>query len=205
MPAPVSSASARLAAFFVFAVPSTMSSRSSAAPSGDLCRSAPSTSTADMKVSIDSGSCWPATYGIAMQVRVSSSARSGSPASIAVHSLASTRPRIASASPPPGALPAAALGVPALAVAAFAGEVLLDGALRRGRVFLLTAQSYGAPATLTPALAEAPELGVQSVDEVAERDVHGFGQAKASRGLQGRDAVARGPPHPDGMNKSRAV
>ena len=72
-----------------------------------------------MKVSIDSGSRWPAAYGIAMQVMVSSSARSGSPASIAAHSLASTRPRIASASPPPpGASPAAALGVPALAVPA---------------------------------------------------------------------------------------
>src|SRR6266699_2448948 len=174
MPAPVSSASARLAARLVSCVPSTMSSRSSAAPSGVRRRTAPSTSTVEMNDSISSGSRWPATCGIAMQVAVSSSARSGSPDAIAVHRLDSTRWTIASASVPPepalltGALPAGAL----LAAA------LLAGGPRRALFFLLTASSYGP---------QAAELGVQGVDQVPEGDVHRFRHPEPARGLERGD------------------
>src|SRR6266702_1314051 len=163
MPAPVSSASARLAARLVPAVPSTMSSRSSAAPSGVRRRTAPSTSTVEMNVSISAGSCWPATYGIAMQVAVSSSARSGSPEAIPSHRLDITRSTIASASArPEQARPAASL----LAAG------LLAGAPWRALFFLLTASSYGP---------QAAELGVQGVDEVPERDVYRLRQPEPAR------------------------
>jgi hypothetical protein len=97
-----------------------------------------------------------------MQVTVSISARSGSPAPIEVHRRDSTRSTIALASSLAallagalfadalfaGAWYAGALLVAALfAVALFAGA-LPEGALRRGLVFLLTAPSYGPPRTL---------------------------------------------------------
>jgi hypothetical protein len=98
-----------------------------------------------------------------MQVTVSISARSGSPAPIEVHRRDSTRSTIALASSLAAALLAGALFADALfagawyagallvaalfAVALFAGA-LPEGALRRGLVFLLTAPSYGPPRTL---------------------------------------------------------
>src|SRR6266571_2783967 len=178
MPAPVSSASARLAARLVPAVPSTMSSRSSAAPSGVRRRTAPSTSTVEMNVSISAGSCWPATYGIAMQVAVSSSARSGSPEAIPSHRLDITRSTIASASArpeparPAGTLLAAGLLAGTLLAAGLLAAGLLAGAPWRALFFLLTASSYGP---------QAAELGVQGVDEVPERDVYRLRQPEPAR------------------------
>src|SRR5204862_7691646 len=129
MPSPVSSARARLAARLVAGVPSVMSSRSSAAPSGVRRRTAPFTSTVSMNDSMSAGSRWPSTYGNAMQVAVSSSARSGSPEATPSHSLDSTSRTIASAS--------AWLMSPSwLAFAWRAGA-------RRRALFLLTASSYG--------------------------------------------------------------
>jgi hypothetical protein len=61
---------------------------------------------------------------------------------------------------------------------------LREGALRRGRVFLLTASYYGPPGGSAAAPPQAPELGIEGIDEAAERDVHGFRQAETSRGLQ---------------------
>src|SRR5215813_4088268 len=106
-----------------------MSSRSSAAPSGLRRRTAPFTSTVSMNDSMSAGSRWPSTYGNAMQVAVSSSARSGSPEATPSHSLDSTSWTIASAS--------AWLMSPSwLALAWLAGA-------RRRALFLLTASSYG--------------------------------------------------------------
>src|SRR5208282_5625968 len=104
---------------------------------------------------------------MAMQVAVSSSARSGSPAAIPAHRLDITRSTMASASVRP--LPEGAL----LAGAWLAGALLAvawpAGLPRRGLVFLLTASSYDP---------QAAELGVQGVNEVPEGDVHRFRQAK---------------------------
>src|SRR5271165_92248 len=197
MPAPVSSASARLAARLVSCVPSVMSSRSSAAPSGVCLRTAPSTSTVEMNFSVSSGSSSPTTRGMAMQVAVSSSARSGSPAAIPAHRLDITRSTMASASVrplPEGAWPAGTVSARAWPAGALLPGALLAGALlagallaglpRRGLVFLLTASSYGPQPT---------KLGVQGVDEVLERDVHRFRQPEPAGGLQRGDAVTGGP------------
>ena len=147
MPSPVSSASARLAARLVACVPSAMSSRSSAAPSGVRRRRAPFTSTVAMNDSMSAWSRWPSTYGNAMQVAVSSSARSGSPEATPSHRLVSTSWTNASASAGlmspswPGA--AGRRSWPGLS---FAWLVLacawLAGARRRALFFLLTASSY---------------------------------------------------------------
>src|SRR5271165_6313907 len=180
MPAPVSSASARLAARLVSCVPSVMSSRSSAAPSGVCLRTAPSTSTVEMNFSVSSGSSSPTTRGMAMQVAVSSSARSGSPAAV--------RPLPEGAWPAgtvsARAWPAGALLPGALLAGALLAGALLAGLPRRGLVFLLTASSYGPQPT---------KLGVQGVDEVLERDVHRFRQPEPAGGLQRGDAVTGGP------------
>ena len=195
MPSPVRSASALLAARLVSCVPSAMSSRSSAAPSGVRLRTAPSTSTVEMNFSVSSGSSWPATRGMAMQVAVSSSARSGSPAATPAHRLDITRSTTASASVRP--IPEGAVLAGALLAGALLAAALLTGALlaaawpaglpRRGLVFLLTASSYDP---------QAAELGVQGVYEVPEGDVHRFRQAEPARGLQRGHAVTGGPPHP---------
>src|SRR5690348_13162759 len=184
MPSPVSSARARLAARLVAGVPRVMSSRSSAAPSGLRRRTAPFTSTVSMNDSMSAGSRWPSTYGKAMQVAVSSSARSGSPDATPSHSLDSTSWTISSASwsillrtPAAASWPAGA-GRPARAWAA-TGR-------RRALFFLLTASSYGPQPT---------KLGVQGVDQVPEGDVHRFGQPEPARGLQRGDAMTGGPPH----------
>src|SRR6266496_2097318 len=134
MPSPVRSARARLAARLVAGVPSAMSSRSSAAPSGLRRRTAPFTSTVSMNDSMSAGSRWPSTYGNAMQVAVSSSARSGSPEATPSHSLDSTSRTIASAS--------AWLMSPSWPAAAWPAAAWLAGARRRA-LFLLTASSYG--------------------------------------------------------------
>ena len=136
MPAPVSSASAWLAARLVSCVPSVMSSRSSAAPSGVRLRTAPSTSTVEMNFSVSSGSSSPATRGMAMQVAVSSSARSGSPAAIPAHRLDITRSTMASASVrplPEGAVLAGAVLAGALLAACLAGRCLASRCLA-GRI-----------------------------------------------------------------------
>src|SRR6476659_491916 len=189
MPSPVSSARARLAARLVAGVPSVMSSRSSAAPSGLRRRTAPFTSTVSMNDSLSAGSRWPSTYGNAMQVAVSSSARSGSPEATPSHSLDSTSLTIASASAwlMSPSWPAAAWLVLAWLVLAWLALAWLTGARRRDLFLLLTASSYDSHPT---------ELGVQGVDQVPERDVHRFRQPEPARGLQRGDAVARGPPHP---------
>src|SRR5580692_7534150 len=183
MPSPVSSASARLAARRVACVPSVMSSRSSAAPSGVRRRTAPFTSTVSMNDSMSAGSRWPSTYGNAMQVAVSSSARSGSPDATPSHRLVSTCWTIASASlwlmsPSWPAAALAWLALTWLAPAWLAGR-------RRALFFLLTASSYDPQPT---------KLGVQGVDQVPEGDVHRFRQPEPARGLQGGDAVAGRPP-----------
>src|SRR6185312_11255677 len=193
MPSPVSSARARLAARLVAGVPSVMSSRSSAAPSGSRRRTAPFTSTVSMNDSMSAGSRWPSTYGNAMQVAVSSSARSGSPEATPSHSLDSTSRTIASASAwlMSPSWPAAAWLVVAWLVLAW-----LAGARRRALFLLLTASSYDPHPT---------ELGVQGVDQVPERDVHRFRQPEPARGLQRGDAVARGPPYPHRVDQCRAL
>src|SRR5436190_2555252 len=188
MPSPVSSARARLAARLVAGVPSVMSSRSSAAPSGLRRRTAPFTSTVSMNDSMSAGSRCPSTYGNAMQVAVSSSARSGSPEATPSHSLDSTSRTIASAS--------AWLMSPSWPAAAWLALAWLAGARRRALFLLLTAPSYGPHPT---------ELGVQGVDQVPERDVHRFRQPEPARGLQRGDAVARGPPHPHRVDQCRAL
>src|SRR4029077_3655964 len=181
MPSPVSSARARLAARLVAGVPSAMSSRSSAAPSGLRRRTAPFTSTVSMNESRSAGSRWPSTYGNAMQVAVSSSARSGSPEATPSHSLDSTSRTIASASAwlmsPPSPLAGLVLAGLVLAWPALAW---LAGARRRDLFLLLTASSYDSHPT---------ELGVQGVDQVPERDVHRFRQPEPARGLQRGDAA----------------
>src|SRR5580692_11038419 len=187
MPAPVRSASARLAARLVSWVPSAMSSRSSAAPSGVRLRTAPSTSTVEMNFSVSSGSHWPVTRGMAIQVAVSSSARSGSPAVIPAHRLDITRSTMASASP---------RAVRPLPDDAWLAAAWLAGWPRRDLVFLLTASSYGPQPT---------ELGVQGVDEVPEGDVHRFRQTETARGLQRGDAVTGGPPHAHGVDEGGAL
>ena len=86
-----------------------------------------------------------------MQVAVSSSARSGSPAAIPAHRLDITRSTMASASVrplPEGAWPAGTVSARARPAGALLAGALLAGALlaglpRRGLVFLLTASSYG--------------------------------------------------------------
>src|SRR5271169_2354845 len=199
MPAPVRSASARLAARLVSCVPSVMSSRSSAAPSGVRLRTAPSTSTVEMNFSASSGSSWPATRGMAMQVAVSSSARSGSPAAIPAHRLANTRSTTASAPVrplPEDAVLADALPAGALLAGALLADALLAGLPRRGLVFLLTASSYGP---------QAAELGVQGVDEVPEGDIHRFRQPEPARGLQRGDAVTGGPPDAHSVDEGDAL
>src|SRR6185437_190016 len=198
MPSPVSSASAWLAARLVACVPSVMSSRSSAAPSGVRRRTAPFTSTVAMNDSMSAGSRWPSTYGNAMQVAVSISARSGSPEATPSHRLVSTSWTNASASA--GLMspswPEAAwlvLTWPAFAWAALAG---LAGARRRALFFLLTASSYDS---------QPAELGVQGVDQVPEGDVHRFRQPEPARGLQRGDAVAGRPPHPHRVDQRGAL
>src|ERR1700730_9152538 len=198
MPSPVSSASARLAARRVACVPSVMSSRSSAAPSGVRRRTAPFTSTVAMNDSMSAGSRWPSTYGNAMQVAVSSSARSGSPEATPSHRLVSTSWTNASASAglmSPSWPEAAWLVLTGLAFAwpALAGRA---GARRRALFFLLTASSYGS---------QPAELGVQGVDQVPEGDVHRFWQPEPARGLQRGDAVAGGPPHPHRVDQRGAL
>src|SRR5208282_2558531 len=215
MPAPVSSASALLAARLVSCEPSAMRSRSSAAPSGVRLRTAPSTSTVEMNFSVSSGSSSPVTRGMAIQVAVSSSARSGSPDAIPAHRLDITRSTMASASVgplpaaawpagtvsvrtrPAGALLAGALLAGTLLAGTLSAGALLAGALlaglpRRGLVFLLTASSYGPKPT---------KLGVQGVDEVLEGDVHRFRQPEPARALQRGDAVTGGPPHAHGVDE----
>src|ERR1700750_2335750 len=198
MPSPVNSARARLAARLVVEVPRVMSSRSSAAPSGSRRRTAPFTSTVSMNASISAGSRWPSTYGNAMQVAVSSSARSGSPEATPSHSLDSTSRTIASASAwlmsPPW--PAAAGLVLAGLVLAWPALAWLAGARRRDLFLLLTASSYDSHPT---------ELGVQGVDQGPERDVHRFRQPAPARGLQRGDAVARGSPHPYPVDQRRVL
>src|SRR5882757_8011434 len=191
MPSPVSSASARLAARRVACVPSVMSSRSSAAPSGVRRRRAPFTSTVAMNDSMSAGSRWPSTYGNAMQVAVSSSARSGSPEATPSHRLVSTSWTNASASDwliapssPGAAWPVPAWLIPAWLVLALAW---LAGARRRALFFLLTASSYDPQPT---------KLRVQGVDQVPEGDVYRFRQAEPARGLQRGHAMTGGPPHP---------
>src|SRR6266702_4519300 len=186
MPSPVSSASARLAARLVAGVPSVMSSRSSAAPSGVRRRRAPFTSTVAMNDSMSAGSRWPSTYGNAMQVAVSSSARSGSPEATPSHRLVSTSWTNASASAGLMSPSWPEAGRPVLAWLVLACA-WLAGARRRDLFFLLTASSYDPQPT---------ELGVQGVDQVPEGDVHRFRQAETARGLQRGHAVAGGPPHP---------
>src|ERR1039457_6755690 len=183
MPMSVSWASAWLADFLTPLAPSAISTRSSAAPSGVSRRTAPSTRTVEIKDSISAGSRWLSTYGIPMQVEVSISARSGSPDSPPAHRLDRIRWTNSLASLRSGALAVPALAVPALAraplMAALAASsfpagvtalatralfaaALLMGALRRDRVFLLTAQSYGAPLTLSPcALAGGAEAAAR--------------------------------------------
>src|SRR5213080_3230305 len=134
MPSPVSSARARLAARLVVVVPSAMSSRSSAAPSGLRRRTAPFTSTVSMNDSMSAGSRWPSTYGNAMQVAVSSSACSGSPEATPSHSLDSTSRTIASASD--------WLMSPSWLVLAWLVLDGLAGARRRALFLLLTSSSY---------------------------------------------------------------
>jgi hypothetical protein len=80
-----------------------------------------------------------------MQVEVSSSARSGSPAAIAPQRLDSTRWTIASAWLVEGVPEGLADDVP-------------EGPLRRGRVFLLTASSYGGPGDNFCARASWPDI-----------------------------------------------
>src|SRR5439155_5103113 len=159
MPSPVSSASARLAARLVACVPSAMSSRSSAAPSGVRRRTAPFTSTVAMNDSMSAGSRWPSTYGNAMQVAVSSSARSGSPEATPSHRLVSTSWTNASASAGlmSSSWPEAAWLVLAWLAFAWLALAWLAGARRRDLFFLLTAPSYGPQPT---------KLGVQGVDQV---------------------------------------
>jgi len=158
MPAPVRSASARLAARLVAGVPSAMSIRSSAAPSGVRLRAAPSTSTVAMNVSFSPGSCWPSTRGIARQVAVSSSARSGSPDSIPAHRPDITSLTMASAwacsagvglASGPVLVADAVLVARALLIAGawLAARALRAGVPRRDLVFLLTASSYGSQPT----------------------------------------------------------
>src|SRR5436305_4075377 len=184
MPSPVSSARARLAARLVAVVPRVMSSRSSAAPSGLRRRTAPFTRTVSMNDSMSAGSRWPSTYGNAMQVAVSSSARSGSPEATPSHSLDSTSRTIASAS---AWLMSPSWPAAAWLVLAWPALAWLAGARRRALFLLLTASSYGPHPT---------ELGVQGVDQVPEGDVHRFRQPEPARSLQRGDAVARSPPHP---------
>src|ERR1039457_4321074 len=178
MPMSVSWASAWLADFLTPLAPSAISTRSSAAPSGVSRRTAPSTRTVEIKDSISAGSRWLSTYGIPMQVEVSISARSGSPDSTPAHRLDSIRWTNSLASLRSGALAVPALaraplmaalaassfpaGVTALATRALFAAALLMGALRRDRVFLLTAQSYGAPLTFSPcALAGGAEAAAR--------------------------------------------
>jgi hypothetical protein len=83
---------------------------------------------------------------------------------------------------------------------------LLEGALRRGRVFLLTASYYGPPGGSAAAPLEAPELRVEGIDEIAEREVHRFRQAETSRGLavrRHRSALARPGPAWPGLEIGR--
>jgi hypothetical protein len=83
---------------------------------------------------------------MAMQVAVSSSARSGSPAAIPAHRLDITRSTMAFASvrpPPVDAVSADALLADALLADAWPADAWLAGLPRRGLVFLLTASSYG--------------------------------------------------------------
>src|ERR1700677_3702196 len=83
---------------------------------------------------------------------------------------------------------------------------LLEGALRRGRVFLLTASYYGPPGGPPAAPLEAPELRVEGIDEIAEREVHRFRQAETSRGLavrRHRSALARPGPAWPGLEIGR--
>src|ERR1700759_2302855 len=188
MPSPVSSARARLAARLVAGVASVMSSRSSAAPSGLRRRTAPLTSTVSMNDSMSAGSRWPSTYGNAMQVAVSISARSGSPEATPSHRLVSTSWTNASASA--GLMspswPEAAWLV--LTGTAFAWLALawLAGPRRRALFFLLTASSYDSQPT---------ELGVPGGDQVPEGDVPRSRHPQPARGLQRGDAVAGAPPH----------
>src|SRR3984893_11613640 len=173
-----------------------MSSRSSAAPSGVPLRTAASTSTVEMKVSVSAGSSWPATRGIAMLDAVSSSAASRSPAAIDFHKLDSSRSTTASASLRPGAarsvLAGAALAGALLAGALLAGAALADallaGALlagepRRGLVFLLTASSYGPqPAELGEAdRADGAHRGLAGDDGGGRELVGGDGAEQAQR------------------------
>src|SRR6516165_1485445 len=184
MPSPVSSASARLAARLVAWVPSVMSSRSSAAPSWSRRRRAPRTSTVSMNDSMSAGSRWPSTYGKAMQVAVSSSARSGSPDATPSHSLDSTSWTISSAS------------WSILLRARVAAAWPADAGRRRALFFLLTASSYGPQPT---------KLGVQGVDQMPEGDVHRFGQPEPARGLQRGDPVAGSPPHAHRVDQRGAL
>jgi hypothetical protein len=94
----------------------------------------------------------------------------------------------------------------ALREGALLEEALLDGALRRGRVFLLTASYYGPPGGSAAAPLEAPELRVEGIDEIAEREVHRFRQAETSRGLavrRHRSALARPGPAWPGLEIGR--
>src|SRR6516162_11299403 len=166
-----------------------MSSRSSAAPSGLRRRRAPRTSTVSMNDSMSAGSRWPSTYGNAMQVAVSSSARNGSPDATPSHRLVSTCWTNASASAwlMSPSWPAVALAWPALAWPALTWLVLgWPAGRRRALFFLLTASSYDPQPT---------KLGVKGVDQMPEGDVHRFRQTEPARGLQGGDAMAGGPPH----------